>query len=295
MQLRRPEVSSALAAVLDRATAKDLGERYADGRAAHRRPRGRPGYRDRAHRPGHRRGDHRPAHAPAQRPAPRAAAPPPPGAPAGRRGCSVVGRRAIVAFILLADRAERGTGSRNVKAPRRAARRLAQAGRGQRLRPAGRRHDEHPDQAKAVVDGQPETSWDTEGYRGSALRKDGVGIYVDAAPDVAAPAPSRCSAARRAGAARSTARPTARAPTGAGGLPAAGGHRRRRAPHPRPPRPGPAAAALLPRVDHGAAAGRGARGDLRDPAVPLAKLEAYARSSAWRSIARLTRRSTSCG
>ena len=33
VQLRRPEVSSALAAVLDRATAKDLDRRYADDAA----------------------------------------------------------------------------------------------------------------------------------------------------------------------------------------------------------------------------------------------------------------------
>ena len=41
VQMRRPEVSSALAAVVDRATAKDLDQRYQRRRRADRRPRGR--------------------------------------------------------------------------------------------------------------------------------------------------------------------------------------------------------------------------------------------------------------
>ena len=48
VQVRRPEVSAALAAVLDRATAKDLDRRYATDARADRRPRGRAGDRDRA-------------------------------------------------------------------------------------------------------------------------------------------------------------------------------------------------------------------------------------------------------
>ena len=57
MQAARPEVSSALAAVVDRATAKDLDDRYATRRRLDRRPRGRAGDRDGAQRAHHRRGD----------------------------------------------------------------------------------------------------------------------------------------------------------------------------------------------------------------------------------------------
>ena len=41
VQVRRPEVSAALAAILDRMTAKDLARRYPDALALRRRPRGR--------------------------------------------------------------------------------------------------------------------------------------------------------------------------------------------------------------------------------------------------------------
>ena len=63
VQLRRPEVSSALAAVLDRATAKDARSPLQRRHRADRRPRGRARDRDRAHGPGDRRGDERAAHA----------------------------------------------------------------------------------------------------------------------------------------------------------------------------------------------------------------------------------------
>lgn len=39
--------------------------------------------------------------------------------------------------------------------------------------------DEHPEQAKAAIDGDPDTSWSTEAYEQGALNKDGVGLYVD--------------------------------------------------------------------------------------------------------------------
>ncbi|MFL5821054.1 MAG: protein kinase domain-containing protein [Solirubrobacteraceae bacterium] len=45
---------------------------------------------------------------------------------------------------------------------------------------------EHPDQTGAVLDRDPSTFWTTEIYRGGTLDKPGVGIYVDAKPGVAA-------------------------------------------------------------------------------------------------------------
>jgi serine/threonine-protein kinase len=47
--------------------------------------------------------------------------------------------------------------------------------------------DEHADEASLAVDKDPGTAWTTESYRGGTLAgKDGVGLYVDAAPGVAA-------------------------------------------------------------------------------------------------------------
>ena len=80
VQRRRPEVSSALAAVVDRATAKDLGRRYGTDDDLIADLEDAAGDRDRARRPGHRRGDRRPAHAPAARAPPAAAARAPSGA-----------------------------------------------------------------------------------------------------------------------------------------------------------------------------------------------------------------------
>jgi serine/threonine-protein kinase len=45
---------------------------------------------------------------------------------------------------------------------------------------------EHPDEVSNAIDGDPNTSWSTEHYVGGQLGKPGVGIYVDAAPGVAA-------------------------------------------------------------------------------------------------------------
>jgi serine/threonine-protein kinase len=46
--------------------------------------------------------------------------------------------------------------------------------------------DEHPETEQNAVDGDTATSWTTEQYLGGNLGKPGVGIYVDASPGVAA-------------------------------------------------------------------------------------------------------------
>ena len=46
---------------------------------------------------------------------------------------------------------------------------------------------EHPEEAKAVIDQDPRSTWSTERYDGGTLNnKPGVGIYVDAKPGVVA-------------------------------------------------------------------------------------------------------------
>ncbi|GAC1440587.1 MAG: hypothetical protein NVSMB51_20050 [Solirubrobacteraceae bacterium] len=46
--------------------------------------------------------------------------------------------------------------------------------------PYGTDHQEHPQEARLVVDSLPNTYWSTETYTGGNLGKPGVGIYVDA-------------------------------------------------------------------------------------------------------------------
>ncbi|HVS28191.1 MAG TPA: protein kinase [Solirubrobacteraceae bacterium] len=49
-------------------------------------------------------------------------------------------------------------------------------------------HRQNPGQTQAVLDHVPDTSWSTEHYQAGALNKKGVGIYLDAKPGVAAAA-----------------------------------------------------------------------------------------------------------
>ncbi len=52
--------------------------------------------------------------------------------------------------------------------------------------PLGDNKQEDPDRVGYAIDGQPDTKWVTETYYGGTLGKAGVGIYVDAAPQVSA-------------------------------------------------------------------------------------------------------------
>ena len=123
-------------------------------------------------------------------------------------------RRAAAAVVLVfmaTERTERGTGTRNVKPP---APGLVQVSLGQSrakdFDPFGG-DGEHPDEAKAVVDQDRQSTWSTEQYEGGTLNaKPGVGIYVDAKPSVEARVDGDRVARRRAGAARSTPPRTAR-------------------------------------------------------------------------------------
>jgi eukaryotic-like serine/threonine-protein kinase len=186
VQLRRPEVSSALAAVVDRATAKDLDRRYETDEQL---------IQDledvlsiEASRSGQATGE-----------ATAVLRTLPPGA---RRRLpwkmlhparivaflALVGAAAAVVAVLMAtkERAERGTGTRNVKPPPGLRSVSLGQSRAKDFDPFGG-DGEHPTEAKAVVDQDAKSTWSTERYDGGTLNaKPGVGIYVDAKPSVAA-------------------------------------------------------------------------------------------------------------
>ena len=149
LQYRRPEVSSALAAVLDRMTAKDLAVRYRVDPRADGRPRGRLRDRERARRPDDGRGDAGPpraaraeALAPAAADARRRCARSSPSSSSPRRPTAAI-------LVLAADRTERGTGAvpRLARRPRptssasRSAPRAARGLRPDRRRRRARRRD----------------------------------------------------------------------------------------------------------------------------------------------------------
>ena len=84
------------------------------------------------------------------------------------------------------ERTQRGTGEGKVKPP--AGTKVVSVKRtsAQDFDPLGD-DDEHADEARLAVDKDPGTSWTTESYSGGTLAgKDGVGLYIDAAPGVAA-------------------------------------------------------------------------------------------------------------
>jgi serine/threonine-protein kinase len=98
----------------------------------------------------------------------------------------LVGAAVAVLAIQAAQRTERGTGQGKVKAP--PGTRVVSVKRtsAQDFDPLGD-DDEHADQAFLAVDKNPGTSWTTESYSGGTIAgKKGVGLYIDAAPGVAA-------------------------------------------------------------------------------------------------------------
>ncbi len=183
VQLRRPEVSSALAAVLDRATAKDTEQRYPDDRSL---------IADleevlaiETQRSGQSTGEAtavlRTLPPSAQRRLPTRVTHP----VRLVLAVALVAAAAVVAVLLLADNTKRGTAQRPVAKP---APGLAPVSLGQ-LRaydfdPYGDDHTEHRDDVGRVLDDDPGTSWTTERYTGGFGTKPGVGIYIDAKPGV---------------------------------------------------------------------------------------------------------------
>ncbi len=182
IQQRRPEVSATLAAVLDRATAKDLERRYADAQAMI------ADLEDvlatETARTGHVTGEATTV----LRSLPPSAQKRVPLRVRSSRKALLGGLLALVlaaAGVLgyLSTRAERGTGERENVAP--TPRGLTAVSLGQRAAsdfdPLGS-DGEHPRETSALVDGDASTTWSTENYDAGQLGKDGVGVIIDASP-----------------------------------------------------------------------------------------------------------------
>ncbi len=186
IQIRRPEVSAALAAVLDRATAKDLDRRYPDARALISDL--EQVLANETARHGQVTGEAttvlRSLPMETRRRLPLRAR----NSTKALLALLLVGVAVAAGLALLAaGQTERGTGNRSG----------AQAAPGEpqevtlkQRAPAdfdpigGDR--EHPEQTSAVVDGIASSTWSTERYDGGTLNKAGVGLIIDASPGVAA-------------------------------------------------------------------------------------------------------------
>ena len=183
LQYRRPEVSSALAAVLDRMTAKDLAARY--GTTHELMADLEDVFAVESARAGQTTGEA--TQVLRALPEPKRSRLP------LRMRTSM---RALVAFVVLvagaiaaiaflaADRAERGTGAvRDSKPPEPGLQRVSLAQRAaEDFDPSGDQV-EHGDETSLAVDRDPGTFWTTETYAARELQKDGVGISVDAKTD----------------------------------------------------------------------------------------------------------------
>jgi serine/threonine-protein kinase len=189
IQVRRPEVSATLAAVLDRMTDKDLAQRYPDVPSL-------IGDLEEtlaieAARQGTSTGEAtaviRTLPARARRRLPFRM----------RHSISLAAVLAlaavVVAIVLLigdraADHIQRGTGPGRNAAPPPGTRVVSVPRASAHAYDPFGADGEHNDQASRVVDRDPGTVWTTESYRDGieGAGKDGVGIYVDAKPQVAA-------------------------------------------------------------------------------------------------------------
>jgi serine/threonine-protein kinase len=186
VQMRRPEVSSALAAVVDRATAKDLEHRYADDRELIADL--EDALAIETARSGQATGE---ATAVLRTLSPQARRRLPARVAHPLRWLLLLGAiaaAAVAAVVLLAGQTEHGTGQPpGVTAPPGLQPvSLMQDGVHDYDPPPGDGH-EHSGSVRAVLDRDPNTTWSTESYQGGvfASGKKGVGIYIDAQPSAA--------------------------------------------------------------------------------------------------------------
>ena len=186
VQVRRPEVSAALAAVLDRATVKELDRRYPDAAAL---------IADleevlalETSRTGQVTGEAtavlRSLPASTRKRLPLRA----------RRSTKALVAVAVLGAVAAAAvtaglglrQAERGTGERADAKPPAGLREVALGQRAARdFDPLGDKR-EHADETSSVVDGERTSTWSSETYSSGELQKAGVGIVIDASPGVAA-------------------------------------------------------------------------------------------------------------
>jgi eukaryotic-like serine/threonine-protein kinase len=184
VQYLRPEVSAALAAVVDRATAKDLTRRYLDASSLVADL--EEVFAIETARSGHATGEAtavlRTLPDLTRRRVPLRLRV----APAVALALLVLVAASVAGAIILArDNAERGTRPAGLRADD-----------GQRpvnlAQDAAHDYDplggdgEHPEETSAAIDDQRSSAWSTETYRDDTLGKPGVGLYVDAEPGVAA-------------------------------------------------------------------------------------------------------------
>jgi serine/threonine-protein kinase len=184
LQYLRPEASAALAAVIDRMTAKDLNRRYLDvsslcadltdvlaietARAGSATGEATTVLRS---LPGEQR-RRLPLRLRIK--------------PAVAVALIVLAGAAVAAAILLArDNAERGTRPAAIKADSPGLRSVNLATTAAHAYDPIGKDGEHDNEAIAAIDDDRGSAWSTETYR-SGLGKDGVGLYVDASPGVAA-------------------------------------------------------------------------------------------------------------
>ena len=185
VQIRRPQISSTLAAIVDRAAEKDLDERYIDDREMIADLENARAVE--ASRAGGATGEA----AAVIRSLPEQSA---------RRiplrvrhpgwlvaAVAVAVAVAVVVVIGLAGGAEKGTGRQHLA--------VVPKGLGDAIslsQTAAKDFDplgdntEHGDEVSFIIDGDPNTTWSTESYPGALLTKPGVGITLDANPGVAA-------------------------------------------------------------------------------------------------------------
>ena len=272
VQIRRPEVSAALAAVLERATTKDQGRRTPD--AASLIADLEDALAIETARSGHATGEAttvlRTLRGSQRRRVPlrlrRSAG-------LFAAGALLVVVATVVLLALAAGQTEKGTSApRDTKPPPpgESIVRLSQTAAGD-YDPYGG-DGEHPEQAQLLVDGDPGTFWSSESYSGPlSAQKPGVGVYVDAAPGVNATRIEIRSRTPRL-VRRDLRRP--QEPAGGAAQRRLGEARRRRR------TPGAASAsacraasadALLPRLGDVAAGGLRARRALRDRPVRAAR------------------------
>ncbi len=186
VQVRRPEVSAALAAVLDRATAKELDRRYPDAAAMI------ADLEDVLAIETSRSGQVTGEATAVLRSLPEST----------RKRLPLRTRRSTKALVALVavgtltaiavalglglNQTERGTGKRADASPPAGLREIALGQRSARDFDPLADKREHADQTSFVVDDDPSSTWATEGYSTGDLQKAGVGIVIDAAPGVAA-------------------------------------------------------------------------------------------------------------
>jgi serine/threonine-protein kinase len=179
VQLRRPDASAALAAIVDRATAKQLERRYPDADAFVADL--EEALAIETARAGHATGEVttvlRTLPDPAKRRLPLRLRHP------GRAALLVVVAGLIVAGVLLALASNTHRGTNNGNAASLIGSQETAVSLGQNAandyNPYGDT-PEHPQQVGLAIDGDPNTTWTTETYVGANLNKPGVGLYVDA-------------------------------------------------------------------------------------------------------------------